>query len=168
MTISNSDPINKSLLHEHIIIELTRLHAFAQSATQTAIDTATDQENVPEHKYDTLSLEAAYLAHGQAQRLQQCAEDIQTFNALPIKEFVDEDKCSLGALVEVLDESDNYKWFFISPVAGGLKLQFLDHLIQLVTPQSPLGQALLKNGLGDEFEMVIGDTVKTYEVVTLL
>ncbi|WP_017026076.1 GreA/GreB family elongation factor [Vibrio rumoiensis] len=164
----SSISIDKTMLHHVIVEKLTHLHSVALSATQTAIDTATDQENAPEHKYDTLSLEAAYLAHGQAQRLQQCAKDINTFKSLPIKHFSEEDLCSLGALIEVNDENDEHKWFFISPVAGGLRFDFNGILIQLVTSESPLGKGLVKSRVGDEFDMNIADHQKTYEIMTLL
>ncbi|MGO1189243.1 MULTISPECIES: GreA/GreB family elongation factor [Vibrio] len=160
--------INKMALHQQITHELTQRHAVAASATQTAIDTATDQENVPEHKYDTLSLEAAYLAHGQAQRLQQCAADIHSFKSSPVKAFLGTDLCTIGALINVIDEIGVDKWFYISPVAGGLRFHFDGILIQLVTPESPLGKALMKNRVGDEFEMNIAENKKIYEIVTLL
>ena len=39
----------------------------------------THEENIAENKYDTLGLEAAYLAQGQAQRVNECYLSIQQF-----------------------------------------------------------------------------------------
>ena len=63
--------MNKKLLQKHILTALETNHQTAISATQQAHDTATHEENIAENKYDTLGLEAAYLAHGQAQRQAQ-------------------------------------------------------------------------------------------------
>ncbi|MFI3277040.1 MAG: transcription elongation factor, partial [Vibrio sp.] len=52
--------MNKSELRQIIIEQLETRLRIAQSATQRAIDAATDEETVPEHKYDTLALEASY------------------------------------------------------------------------------------------------------------
>ncbi len=63
--------MNKADLVQIIIQQLEdKLHV-AHASTQRAIDAATDEETVPEHKYDTLALEASYLAHGQAMRVQE-------------------------------------------------------------------------------------------------
>lgn len=160
--------MNKETLHQAIIKALINIHDDAHQATQTAISAATDKQNIPEHKYDTLSLEAAYLAHGQAQRVQQCLQDIQTFKALPIKSLSSQDPVHLGALVELYEEqADINKWFFVSPVAGGLTLEFEGQTIQMITLDSPLGKALKNKRLGDEFELNIAGKERCYEVVAL-
>lgn len=160
--------MNKELLHQAIIKALIDVHDVAHQATQTAISAATDKQNIPEHKYDTLSLEAAYLAHGQAQRVQQCLQDIHTFKALPIKVFSEDDGINLGALVELYEEEGDYhKWFFVSPVAGGLSFAFDGLFVQMITLDSPLGRALKNKLVGDECELTIAGKQKCYEVVTL-
>lgn len=161
--------MNKELLHQAIIKVLMDVHEAAHQATQMAIHTATDKENVPEHKYDTLSLEAAYLAHGQAQRVQQCLLDIHTFKALPIKSLSCQGFIQLGALVEVYDvQFGGNKWFFITPVAGGMNVVFDDKDIQLITLDSPLGSTLKNKREGDECELQIAEHQKCYEVIRIL
>ncbi|TVO34805.1 GreA/GreB family elongation factor [Vibrio algivorus] len=160
--------MNKEDLHQAIIKALIDIHDVAHQATQTAISTATDKQNIPEHKYDTLSLEAAYLAHGQAQRVNQCLQDIQAFKALPIKSLSHQDPIHLGALVELYEEqTDINKWFFVSPVAGGLMLDFEGQTIRMITLDSPLGKVLKNKRLGDEFELNIAGKERGYEVVAL-
>ncbi len=161
--------MDKTLLHQQIIGLLAQAYQTAQAATQMAIDSATDQQNVPEHKYDTLSLEAAYLAHGQAQRMQQCEADWLTFKQLPVRHFIAQQALAVGALVELENSESPYlrRWFFISPVAGGVNLQYASLDIQLVTPNSPLGQQLLKHQLDDEFELRIGEQLYCYCIVSV-
>ncbi|MBD1575142.1 transcription elongation factor [Vibrio sp. S11_S32] len=160
--------VDKSMLHQVIIQKLEAVYASSLAATKTAIDTATDKENVPQHKYDTLSLEASYLAHGQGQRLQQCLRELHSFKALPVKDWSVEDAVSIGALIELFDDNDNSnKWFFLSPVAGGLNVSFSDHSISLVTPESPLGKALNKKMRDDEVVVDIAGRIKCYEVMSI-
>lgn len=161
--------MNKELLHQAIIKALIDKHDIAYQATQTAIQSATDKENIPEHKYDTLSLEAAYLVHGQAQRVEQSLKELQRFKSLSVKSFAAQDEIGLTALVELYDLNlDTSKWFFLSPVAGGLAIQFEQRDIQLITNESPLGKLLYGKQLGDELELNIAGNHKYYEIVTLL
>lgn len=156
------------MLHQVITKALIRLHDVAHQATQTAIKTATDKENIPEHKYDTLSLEAAYLAHGQAQRVEQCLQDIRSFKALIPQTYSQDDEIGLGALVELYDvQQECSKWFFISPVAGGLNVEFNHKTIHLITLASPLGQSMNKKYVDDDFVLKVGENSKNYEVIRL-
>lgn len=171
--IMNSSSINKilidkTILHQEIIKKLELVYASALAATQTAIDTATDKENVPEHKYDTLSLEASYLAHGQAQRLQQCLRDLHSFKDLAVKNCLDSDSVSIGALVKLLgDDEKCEKWFFLSSVAGGLSVQTSSIMVQLITPESPLGKALMGKSVDDEVVINIANHTKCYEIMSI-
>ena len=56
--------MNKHAVHQLILEKLTVDLDIAQRAAQTAYETATHEENIAENKYDTLGLEAAYLASG--------------------------------------------------------------------------------------------------------
>jgi hypothetical protein len=56
----------KRRLIDHLIIELEANYETALTVAKRAHSTATDQANIAENKYDTLGLEAAYLAEGQA------------------------------------------------------------------------------------------------------
>ena len=94
--------MNKPELRQIIIEQLESRLRIAQSATQRAIDAATDEETVPEHKYDTLALEASYLAHGQAVRVQECEDDIQCYRNLVLR---DSEKVTVSSYVVVIDNN---------------------------------------------------------------
>ncbi len=74
--------IDKSLVITAVMAELQLRYQVAQDAVQSALDAATNEQTIPEHKYDTLALEASYLAHGQAKRVQECEQDIKQFKNL--------------------------------------------------------------------------------------
>ncbi|PJC87319.1 transcription elongation factor [Vibrio sp. HA2012] len=156
--------MDKSQLKQTILEQLYAIHKVAISATQRAIDTATDEETIPEHKYDTLALEASYLAHGQAIRVQECEEDIRQYQALIVNDFEEGSKISLGALVKLIDDGDREKYFFLGPCAGGVTFSFDIIEVTIVTPKAPLGQAMLGKQVGDEVCLSIGSKTICYDV----
>ena len=157
--------MNKLELRQVILSQLQSKLEIAVSSAQRAIESATDEETVPEHKYDTLALEASYLAHGQAMRVQECEQEIQALTNLVLPQ--EPHAVGLGCLVSLLDIENDRHWFFLSPCAGGLKVEFQQHVIVLVTFDSPLGQALKAKQMEDEISYRIGDIEHSYEIETI-
>lgn len=151
--------MNKAHLLENILAQLETVYQVAKDAAQRAYDTATDEENEAENKYDTLGLEASYLAHGQAKRVAQCEADLIAFKKLKSKAFSATCQITLGALLCLEDEQGSLQYIFLSPVAGGLQIEFDNIEITLVTSSSPLGRVLLGCVWEDEVDIKIaGDT----------
>lgn len=162
--------MDKSELCQLILTELHKVHQVSLAATQSAIESATNEETIPDNKYDTLALEAAYLAHGQAQRVQECEENIRQYRELVLREFTIDTPITVSALVEVIDEDDNLSWFFVGPCGGGLSVKLLNEQVSVavVTPQAPLGKALMGKFLHDEVDVKIANKTHYYEVTQVL
>lgn len=158
--------MNKVDLVQIIIQQLEDKLQVAHASTLRAIDAATDEETVPEHKYDTLALEASYLAHGQAMRVQESEEELRQYRTLVLRDFVDA-RIAVGAYVELVDENDVERAFFIGPCSGGLTVEWHGKEVFVLTPKSPLGRALMGKEEGEEVEMKISDKTTCYEVVTI-
>ena len=158
--------MNKVDLVQIIIQQLEDKLQVAHASTQRAIDAATDEETVPEHKYDTLALEASYLAHGQAMRVQESEEELRQYRTLVLRDFSDA-RISVGAYVELVDENDVEKAFFIGPCSGGLTVEWQGKEVFVLTPKSPLGCALVGKEEGEDIDVKIGDKTTCYEVVTV-
>ena len=156
--------MNKVELVQKIIQHLEHKRQVTYASTQRAVDAATNEETVPEHKYDTLALEAAYLAHGQAMRLHENEEELRQYRALSVRSFTDL-AVSVGAYVELQDEENCEKVFFIGPCAGGLKVEHEEKTVFVLTPHSPLGRALMGKRESDEFEVNIAGDVHFYELI---
>ncbi|HED34281.1 MAG TPA: transcription elongation factor [Gammaproteobacteria bacterium] len=159
--------MNKSHLIGQILLELEHVFQGAVAAAQRAYDTATDEENEAENKYDTLGLEASYLAHGQSKRVAQCEADLIAFKKLKIVDFTSGLSVATGALVKVEDEEGAEQFVFLSPVAGGLKVNFENNEITLVTPSSPLGKVLSGCVEGDDIEVQLGEGKVLYQVMVV-
>ena len=109
----------KSALLNQIRNELrVRLERLAKAARE-AHAAATDPGSKAEGKYDTRSLEASYLAAGQARQVDDLAESLRIFEALNLPDFQMEDLIDAGALVEV-DLRGETNHFLLVPASGGL------------------------------------------------
>ena len=158
--------MNKTHVIEHLRFALEAQLTTAKVAAKTAHDTATHEENIAENKYDTLGLEAAYLAQGQAQRVNDCYKSIELFE--PAFNEKPTDKIAIGSLVCLEDDNAAQKWFYLGPAAGGLTVDIKGTTIQVLTSGAPLGQQLLGKQVDDEVSLTIGDVKHSYDVVKVL
>jgi len=159
--------MDKSELLKKILFELEVIHQSAVAAAQRAYETATDEENEAENKYDTLGLEASYLAHGQSKRVAECEADLMVFRKFKPDVFSDNMKIDIGALVSVEDEAGLEQLVFISPVSGGVKLRFNRKEITMVTPSSPLGNVLLNCFVNDEVVVNLAGNDRCYQIIAV-
>lgn len=144
----DDDFVMKSMLLESIRTELRNRFGVMTRAAIEAHGAATDPGSRAESKYDTRSLEASYLASGQARAVEELAQSIQIFDALVLPSFACESQIEPGALVEVeSDEGPNA--YLLVPCAGGLEILFDGEMITLLSPSSRLYQELLGRSVGD-------------------
>ncbi|SEQ16584.1 Transcription elongation factor, GreA/GreB, C-term [Azotobacter beijerinckii] len=148
-----------------ILARLEANLALARHAAQTAHEAATHEENIAENKYDTLGLEAAYLAAGQARRVEEIRQALSRYQNLQLRPFDAERGIQLTALVRLVDGQDEELMLFLGPDAAGLKVQDGDRPVMVITPHSPLGQRLLGRGEGDEIELTLAGVRQRYEVL---
>lgn len=138
----------KSKLLEMIRMELrTRLELLAKAA-QDAHAAATDPGSKAEGKYDTRSLEASYLAAGQARQVDDLAESIRVFDSFSLRDFEVDEPIEMGALVEV-EMRGEVSLLLLAPTAGGMAVRLDGQEITLLTPASTLYQNLLSRRMGD-------------------
>lgn len=154
----------EQLLHR-ITVALNADLAVLSMAARSAHEAATHEECIPDNKYDTTALEASYIAQGQANRAQEIRGALESYRVLELREFDDETPIRLTALVVLEDEEGNPKSVFLGLEAGGLKIAEGAEEIVVVTPQSPLGRALLGKVVGDQVQVGMGGMRKTFTVV---
>lgn len=154
--------IDKVKLIQGIIDRLSCDLELFFAAAKTAHEAATDSENAPDNKYDTLALEASYVAQGQANRAHQLRQSIELYRQLNIHGLHD---ARLASLV-ILEHSDGTeKTLFIGPAEGGLKIEHLGEKIVVITPGSPMGRELLGRSSGDTVFIDAGNIRTEYEIV---
>jgi transcription elongation GreA/GreB family factor len=138
-----------------------------QKSLDSASEAATHPEAKPENKYDTRGLEASYLAGAQRERLQELRSMLLLLQNMPLRDFAEDDKIGPTALVE-LEQDGRSSLYFILPLGAGFALQWEGQPVLVVTPQAPLGQALLNKMVGDVVKVKAGTAVKEYEVVRVI
>ena len=135
-----------------------------QRAAQTAYEAATDKENIAENKYDTLGLEASYLATGQARRVEEIRQALKNCQAMTQVPYDTAQGIQVGDLIRLEAVNGNEQWVFLAPDAAGLKLIQDDQTITVITPRAPLGAALLRKQPDDDVQINVGGTVQTFTV----
>ena len=148
------------LMLEKLAIDLDVL----QRAAQTAYEAATHAENIAENKYDTLGLEASYLATGQARRVEEIRQALKNCQAMTLAPFDPAHGIQVGALVHLEAGSGSGHWLFLAPDAAGLKLAHDEHTVTVITPRSPLGAALLGKQPDDEVLINIAGVAQGFTV----
>ena len=133
-----------------------------ERAQQAAIEGATHEEAKPENDKDTRALEASYLARGQAMRLEELRAGLAELEAMRVRAFDEESPVAIGALVTA-EEASGAASFLLAPHGGGTKLA--DGRVQVVTPRSPLGRALLGTREGDDCELTVEGKKRELSIV---
>lgn len=158
--------VNKKQLIQYITRQITAELAAITQAAKNTYDIATHEDNKAENKYDTRGLEASYLAGAQAKRVTDMKEVLAIFENLPIQEFAEKNKISATALVEV-SLSDKLSFVLIMPKGGGQGVLFEGKPVQVITPESPLGRALIGRKVGDFIEIEAGQQKRQYEILSI-
>ena len=155
----------KKRIHQLIIERLaTDLGVFSVAA-KTAHEASIHEENIPDNKYDTLSLEASYVAQGQANRAQEIKRALHAYRTLALQQFEEDAPIRLTALVTLESEDGETRTLFIGPEEGGLKLNLDGEEILVITPGSPLGNDLIGKCVGDVVNLGISRLKRDFEIV---
>ncbi|WP_010176164.1 GreA/GreB family elongation factor [Pseudomonas sp. PAMC 25886] len=156
--------MNKHAVHQLVLDKLAVDLDIAQRAAQTAYETATHEENIAENKYDTLGLEASYLAAGQARRVEEIKQALMLCQNMQLHAYDDQRGIEVGALLGLVDENDRQQWLFLAPDGAGLKVDVVGQPVTVITPRSPLGKSLLGKFEGDEVEILVGGARQQFAV----
>jgi len=136
-----------------------------ERAVSMARDTATHADCLGTSKYETMGLEASYLAQGQGVRLLEVERALEYFRRVRIDEAAS--VIAMSVLIALSDEQGNRQLLWLAAEAGGLQVQYGALTVMVITPASPLGQQLMGKAAGDEFEITLAGTTHCYAVVAL-
>ncbi|KFE57017.1 GreA/GreB family elongation factor [Pseudomonas syringae] len=160
--------MNKQEVLQLIVEKLTIDLDIAQRAAQTAYETATHEENIAENKYDTLGLEASYLAAGQAKRVEEIRQSLVLYQKMSLTPFNEDKGIQPGDLITLENHQGVEQHLFLGPDAAGLKIQYAELIVTVITSRAPLGQTLLGKLAGDELEISVNGSRQSFEVTQIL
>lgn len=159
--------MDKLLLRQQVLDRLSEDLQRVEHAVREAHEAATHEENIAENKYDTLGLEAAYLATGQARRadaIRQAFVVWSNFSPLP---YNANQGIQLGAVVRLADAQDNELSLFLGPEGGNMTIESCGNSIYVVSSQAPLAKSILGKCVGDEVSLQVGSVRKIFEVLSV-
>ena len=157
--------MDKFLLQQQVLERLAADLLQAEQAAQAAHETATHEENIAENKYDTLGLEAAYLATGLVRRAETIRQALANWRQFRPRPYDASKGVQLGALVCLVDADDKQQHFFLGPDGGSMKLVNGTQLVQVISSEAPLGAAMLGKCEGDEVSVHVAPVRRQFEVL---
>jgi transcription elongation GreA/GreB family factor len=98
------------------------------------------------------------------ERAEELRQQLVMYRFLPVRDYGQDDIICPGGLVE-LEHNQTKAFYFIVPNGGGLITRVEGSPVQVVTPQSPLGGALLGRKLGEKIQVIVGGKNREYTVV---
>lgn len=147
---------DKTALKEALLQAVRESLDVLARAQEDAQAGATHDEAKAEDDKDTRAIEQSYVARGHAMRIEELTNAVIELDAMQVRKFGDDQPIAISALITVDENGTTYK-YFMAPHGGGITL-FGD--IQVVTPKSPLGKAMLGKREGDDCEVRVGPRVR--------
>ena len=151
----------KGALKEELVRILQGQLEILESAHRATLEGATHEEAKPENDKDTRALEQSYVARGQAMRIDELQRELAEVSAMSLRSFAGRMPVALGALVTA-HENGVARSLFMAPHGGGTYLA--GRTVQVVTPKSPLGRALLGKCAGDSCEAEVGGRARALDI----
>jgi transcription elongation GreA/GreB family factor len=155
--------MDKKAILKRIENQIAASLATLTQAALAARDAAIHTESKAEDQYDTRGLEASYLAGAQSKRVAELEELLAMYRHLDIKAFAPHAAIASTALIE-LDQEGISSFYLLMPKGGGLTTEWGGRGIQVITPQSPLGESLLGKKVGETVEITLQKTIRDYEI----
>lgn len=150
--------MKKEALKKELLEVLNKTLESLLVAHADTTEAATHSEAKPENDKDTRALEQSYLARGQAMRIEALKAGIAATGVMSIAKT---EVARAGALLEIEDEDGATVLYFLAPEGGGTKLK---GGVQVVTPASPLGAALMGKRDGEEVELKLAGKSRQWSV----
>jgi hypothetical protein len=184
--IVDKSSVNKKELLQQLLSHLQQEIDATLNAVNEAHALASHEQSKPENQYDTLALEAAYLAHGQSGRIAELQRQFMLLDHFEFSDCNDNSRIAVGALMRIEEAGcDDHKqqWLWLLPVAGGVLLKFENKnknknkrkdnddeniAIRTITAEAPLAKTLVGRYVGDEVVLSLGHTKKQFEIIELL
>jgi transcription elongation GreA/GreB family factor len=159
-------PIDKTKLWSLLVSALTEARDRVLAAQRTSVEGVTHEDAKSESDKDMRATEASYVARGQAMRVEALEADLAKVAGMRPRAFSPDAPIALGALVTVATE-EGERVVLLAPAGGGLRLAIGATAVQVVTPVSPIGRALLGATQGDVVAFAREGAEEELEVVAI-
>ncbi|RKX32198.1 MAG: transcription elongation factor GreAB [Verrucomicrobia bacterium] len=158
--------IQKTELIERILESLRKELTVIKEGARESYEVATHEESQPENRFDTHSLEASYLAAGQAKVVVEIEDAVMRCQNMELNAFEPDDPIGVGALVKLKSKRET-TFYFLVPIAGGIEVKDGRKTILVITPQSPIGKLLVGHKAGEVVHLETTTLPKKFEIVSV-
>jgi transcription elongation GreA/GreB family factor len=155
--------LDKAAVRDALVASMRSALEMTARAAEDARAGATHEENKSEGDKDMRATEQSYLARGQAIRAEELAEQLQRLEVMQLSSFAAKDPIGAGALVR-LSVDEEPRVFFVVPFGGGTELVVAGEKVTVVTPASPVGQALVGRRAGEDFELMARGAMREWVI----
>lgn len=159
-------PVDKHALIRRLLESLAADIARATEAANRSRHDATHEEARPENDKDTRALETSYLARGQALRVVDLEQAERQVRFMTVRDFGPDESIDLSALVE-LESDEGLRRYLLAPAGGGRTIEYEGVSVDILTPEAPLGRALVGRAAGDEFELRVGPRLRELMIASV-
>lgn len=158
--------VNKAKVLQALIESVSAAASQVAANAEEVRRDATHAEARPENDKDTRALEQTYLARGQAMRAEAIVEQLQVLRSLDVSPLRVGEPIRSGAVIALQDENAT-RQLFMAPFGGGAQLKVDGIAVQVITPVSALGRALLGRFAGDDVEVRAPTGAREYTIVAV-
>lgn len=155
--------MDKKLIWNKLLDNVKRDLASATDAKESTSSFKFESDMKQESKYDTRSIEAGYLAEGQARRVEELKLELKLIEEIPLHPFKKEDEIAVGALLDIELNGRN-KLYFLSTTAGGTVLDINGEIVLVISVFSPIGSSVMGLKVGDSFELETQAGTREYKI----
>ncbi len=159
--------MDKNKIRELFAAKIEQMRQLLTAAALEAHAAATHAESKAEDKYDTRGLEASYLAGAQAARALELERMANVYRFIDLKDFGPDSPITATAVVELRSEDGRKALYFLMPNGGGMSVDWEGKKVQSITPQSPIGEALLGKKQGDEISVSVAGKQTDFEITSV-
>lgn len=107
------------------------------------------------------------LASAGSDRRDELAKLIDTYRFIPTRDYLDDNDVIIPSALVTLKHGVIEAYYYVAPSGGGLITCVEGKAVQVLTPQSPLGEAILGKKRGDKVTVDSRGGLRTYEIIDL-
>lgn len=159
--------MDKQFLVDQLMDQLRTSARVAADARRSAADEARDGATAAEKREDARkAIEFGSLARAQDRRAHKANAELDALAQFRPQPWPSARPIALGALVEIEDEDQSGRTFFLAPVGAGMTLNGPggDGIFSVVTPSSPIGRAVLGRRTGDVVDVTVDGDVREWTI----
>lgn len=140
---------DKKKLHSLLLEALKANLNATLSAAENAKEGSNHEDAIAKSKYDTHGLELSYFAGSQFERARAVEAKIAILENTFFNEFQPDDEINIGALIQLRNGQKKVQTYLMSDIGAGLDIEYQGEKIIVISPESPLGEAILGLSQGE-------------------